>query len=898
MDHRPDPDQLLKEIQADEKVEIKGRLKIFFGYAAGVGKTYAMLDAAQTDIKNNIDVVAGYVEPHKRPDTIALLSGLEVLSPLMLEYKGIRLKEFDLDAALYRKPQLILVDELAHTNAEGCRHAKRYQDIQELLEAGIDVYTTVNVQHLESLNDIVASITHVTVHERIPDSVFDQADQVELVDIEPEQLIRRLEAGKIYQNDQAKRAMGHFFLKENLTALREIALRRTADRVNRKVMEERSVKEGKDYYTGEHILICISESPTNAKVIRTAARMANAFQAELIALYVETPAFENADRKVKQAVYDNMKLAKQFGAKTSVIFGDQVAYQIAEYAKSNGISKIVIGRTGSRTRKYMFFRPNLIEKLTAMAPNLDIYVIPDQKAAVQKKGFRKKISFSWTDLGKMLAVLSMCTIGGGVIDAWGLGNISIAILYIVGTVLISWITKGRACAYASAGIGVILYNLLFTEPKFTLDAYNPIYPFTFAVMLGAALITSSLTLKLKIQGHQEFLKSRRTEILLNTSHKLRRALGADQILTEGGQQVSDLLERPVAVYNTVEGKLKEPVILFPHNEMISEKEESQKDLLTEDERGVAAWVLKTRHRAGRMTDTLPGAKGYYIPVSGEKQVFAVYGIALDEGEEITPFDKNLLKAMINETAFAAEKYVLLNEQKKLMIDAEKDKLRANLLRAVSHDLRTPLSGITGYSSILLEDGGSMDDETRHEIYLNLYDESMWLNHLVENILTVTKLDAEGEEVKNENQYLCDIIQDALKQVNSYKKHNKIKVELPEVFVVKGDAHLISRVVLNMVDNSIRYTQPDSTIVISAREEDGKIAVEVADNGPGITDAEKEKIFDLYFKAANNTGDNRRGLGLGLSLCKTIIQALDGEIYVKDRYPKGTVFGFTLQKGSI
>lgn len=802
MEDRPNPDRLLRELKEEEQVQKKGRLKIFFGYAAGVGKTYAMLDAAQADRNNHIDVAAGYVEPHARPDTMALLSGLEVLSPLNIEYKGIQLKEFDLDAALYRRPQLILVDELAHTNAAGCRHAKRYQDVMELLEAGIDVYTTVNVQHLESLNDIVASITQVTVHERIPDSVFDEADQVELVDIEPEQLIRRLETGKIYQENQAKRAVGHFFQKENLTALREIALRRTADRVNRKVMEEKLLREGKEYYTGEHILVCISESPTNAKVIRTAARMAGAFNGRLTALFVETPAFENAAKEVKQEVYSNMKLARQFGAELSVIFGDQIAYQIGEYAKSNGISKVILGRTGSRGKRYLCFRPSLIEKLTASAPNLDIYIIPDQAAVMKREKEKKRFSFSWMDFMRM-------------------------------------------------------------------------------------------------HSRREFLKSRRTELLLNTSHKLRRAFGAEQILKEGAKQAADLLECPVAVYNTLEGTIKEPEIFFPQSAE-AEKEQMEKlskCLLTEDENAVAAWVLKTRHRAGRTTDTLPGANGYYIPVFSEKQVFAIYGIQLKEGEDLSPFDKNLLKAMVNETAFAAEKYVLLDEQKKILIDSEKDKLRANLLRAVSHDLRTPLSGITGLSSLLLENGETLSGRERQNIYSDIFEEAMWLNHLVENILTVTQLDLDNERINIADYDLGDVIRDALSKMSQCRRKNQIKVDLLKQYTVKGDAQLISRVIINIVDNSIRYTQSDSVICISAREKEDKIAVEVSDNGPGIADAEKAKIFDQHFKVSNNKGDSRRGLGLGLSLCRTIVLALGGEIYVKDGSPSGTVFGFTLQKGN-
>lgn len=600
-----------------------GKLKIYFGYAAGVGKTYAMLDAAKGDMENGIDVVAGYIEPHDRPDTMALLKGFETLSPQILEYKGIELKELNLDAALFRKPQLILVDELAHTNAQGCRHTKRYQDVQELLEAGIDVYTTVNVQHLESLNDIVASITHVTVRERIPDSVFDSADQVELVDIEPAQLIKRLEEGKIYKKNQANRAAQNFFLAENLTALREIALRRTAARVNKKVMEDRAVRVGADYFTGEHIVICISPSPTNMKVIRTAARMANAFQAELTALFVETPEYEQADEKIKQAVYNNIQLAKQFGAKASIVYGDNIAYQIAEYAKANGISKVVLGRTGFAARRFLFFKKSLIEKLTSYAPNLDLYVIPDANAVRKtKRRSNKKSGKNWGDVRKAAVILTLCTL---------------------------------------IGFGVYLF---FIGPKFTFQASEPIYPFTFLVMGAATLVISFLTLKLRIQGRQEALKSRRTEILLNTSWKLRRAMGAEEILKEGACQAAALLGKSIIIYNTIDGEMKRAEMVFPKEMPVVIRKNDITAMMTEEERAVAAWVMKSKHKAGRTTDTLPSSQGYYLPVMGEERVFAVYGAALGEGEKINPFEKNILKAIINETAFAVEKYVILSEQNK------------------------------------------------------------------------------------------------------------------------------------------------------------------------------------------------------------------------------------------
>lgn len=611
MAEKKTPDQILKEIEEKSKQEKRGKLKIFFGYAAGVGKTYAMLDAAKEDMENGVDVVAGYIEPHDRPDTIALLKGFEILSPQIVNYKGIELKEFNLDGALFRKPQLILVDELAHTNAQGCRHSKRYQDVKELLEAGIDVYTTVNVQHIESLNDIVASITHVTVRERIPDSMFDGAAQVELVDIEPTQLIKRLEEGKIYKKNQVGRAVQNFFLVENLTALREIALRRTAIRVNKKVMEDRAGRSGVDYFTGEHIVICISHSPTNMKVIRTAARMANAFQAELTALFVETPEYEQADEKIKQAVYDNIQLAKQFGAKSSIVYGDNIAYQIAEYAKANGISKVVLGRTGLSGHR-LFFKQSLIEKLTTYAPNLDLYVIPDANAVRKAKKRRdKRLYIDWEDVPKAAVVLGICTL-----------------------------------------IGFAVYNA------------GLIYPFTFLMMGAASLLVSFLILKLKIQGKQEALKSRRMEILLNTSWKLRRAMGADAILKEGAVQAAALLGKSIIIYNAIEGNMKRAEMVFPKEMPEMRRKDDIAAMITEEEYAVAAWVMKSKHKAGRTTDTLPSSQGYYIPVMGEKRVFAVYGAALREGEKINPFEQNILKAIINETAFAAEKYVILYEQNK------------------------------------------------------------------------------------------------------------------------------------------------------------------------------------------------------------------------------------------
>ncbi|MEG0129722.1 MAG: universal stress protein, partial [Clostridium sp.] len=431
----------------------RGRLKIFFGYAAGVGKTYAMLDAAHSAIRNGYDVVAGYIEPHNRPETAALMQGLELLPFLDINYKGKSFKEFDLDKALERKPQIILVDELAHTNAHGCRHRKRYNDIEELLRAGIDVYTTVNVQHIESLNDVVESITHITVRETIPDRIFDNATQVKLVDIEPEDLIDRLQEGKVYGKGQAQRALNNFFTAENLACLREIALRRTADRV-KSLEDEKNFARKKEHFTGEHILICISGSPSNSKVIRNAARMAAAFHAEFTALYVETEFQGDMTQDDKEKLLKNLKLAKDLGAKFATVYGDDIPYQISEYAKANGVTKIVMGRSNTR-RAFIRTMPSFVERLTSMAPNIDVYIIPDNHAKyLDKRGRFRLKKIEKIDILKLVTIIMICTLIGQWFYIAGFSESNINAIYILGVVGVSVATASRVYGVLSSVLSV------------------------------------------------------------------------------------------------------------------------------------------------------------------------------------------------------------------------------------------------------------------------------------------------------------------------------------------------------------------------------------------------------------------------------------------------------------
>lgn len=896
-DERPTPESLLKKLNNEEGRTKRGRLKIFFGYAAGVGKTYAMLDAAHSEQKAGVDVVLGYIEPHSRPDTMALAEGFESIPVKKVGYRGIVLNEFDLDSALERKPELILVDELAHTNAPGCRHIKRYDDIEELLNAGINVFTTLNVQHLESLNDIVASITHITVRERVPDFVFDRATQVELVDIEPDVLIERLNAKKVYKENQAKRALNHFFTRDNLVALREIALRRIADKVNREVESSRTEVHSEPYYTGEHILVCLSSSPSNAKVIRTAARFASAFHASFTALFVETPHTSELNEKNRVRLRENLKLAEQLGAKIATVYGDDVAYQISEYAKASGVSKIVMGRSSNKS-KLLLTSPNFVERLTSLAPNMDVYIIPDNLSPYHQKPekFKLDINLNFPDLFKTIAILALCTLVGMLFYRFHFMQINIITVYILGVLIISNQTRSRIYGLSSSIISVLAYNYFFIEPRFSFTAYGADYPITFLIMLIASLITSSLTMRVRRQASVAAVNAHRTQVLLETSRKLQRTDSFDKIIEKASQQLSRLLNKPVIFFSVQNGGLQKP---FIYN--INSTQPLSSEYSNEEEYAVAVWVYRNRKPAGVSTDTLPGAKALYLPVKGTDSVLAVIGIPMQDGNQLEVFERSLLDGMLYEIAIAIEKYNLNQRQNQIAMNAEKERLRANLLRAISHDLRTPLTSISGNASILLNDGeeSGVDRAERHKLLENIYEDSLWLINLVENILAVTRIDDGRLNMKAQPELVQDLVAEALLHIDRHSSEHQIEVQLEnELLMVRVDAHLIIQVIVNILNNAITYTPPGSLISITAFRKASSVYIEISDNGRGISDKDKKQIFDMFYTANNASGDSRRGLGLGLSLCKSIVNAHGGEIYVKDNAPHGTVFGFSLHLEEI
>jgi two-component system sensor histidine kinase KdpD len=891
---RQNPDRLLKAVQKEEAYPARGRLKIFFGYAAGVGKTYAMLKAAHSAKRHGIDVVAGYIEPHARPKTMALLNGLEVLPVQNIEHNGIALHEFDLDAAIARKPQLLLVDELAHTNADGCRHAKRYQDIEELLKSGIDVYTTVNVQHIESLNDTVASITQVFVRERIPDSVFDGAEQVELVDIEPQELIERLGAGNVYEETQAKRAVENFFTVENLTALREIALRRCADRVNL-LTENTRIKNRSDYHTDEHILVCLSSSPSNAKIIRTAARMANAFRGAFTALYVETSDFSAMDAENQKRLRANMRLAEQLGAKIETVYGEDVPFQIAEFAQLSGVSKIVIGRS-SAARRHLFSKPTLTERLITAAPNLDVHIIPDSVADTSayraREAKKNGIIFSSTDILKCIGILLASSLIGTVFQRLGFEDANIIMVYVLGVLVAAVITEHQIYSLISSIVSVLVFNFLFTEPKFTLQAYGQGYPVTFVIMFLAAFLTGSLAIRLKNHAKKAAQAAFRTKTLFDTNQLLQQASGRDDIISAMANQLTKLLGKDIIYYLAENEKLGNPHV-FPAVEGMPDE-----CCISENEKAVAGWVLKNNKHAGATTQTLSSAKCLYLAVRVGSNVYGVVGIVIN-GQPLDSFEKSILLSILGECALALENEKNAREKEKAAVLAKNEQLRANLLRAISHDLRTPLTSISGNASNLLSNGDSFDEDIKKQLYTDIYDDSMWLINLVENLLAVTRIEEGRLNLRLSEDLIDDVIAEALQHVNRKSAEHQITVESCEDFLlVKMDARLIVQVMINLVDNAIKYTPKGSHIVIRTERQGDRAVVSVADDGAGIPDEAKAQVFDMFYSGANKIADSRRSLGLGLFLCKSIINAHGGEITVSDNIPHGTVFAFTLPMGKV
>lgn len=893
---RPTPEELLTRFHQEQTTV--GRLKIFIGYAAGVGKTYAMLDAAHLAKKLGKDVVIGYIEPHPRPETLALLDGLEQIPTRTIHYKGRTFQELDIDAVLERKPEIVLIDELAHSNVPVMRHTKRFGDVEELLAKGIHVYTTVNIQHIESLHDVVEEITGVKVRERIPDYLIDQAALIKIVDIEPDELIQRLIEGKIYSKQQAEKALASFFRKQNLVALREIALRRTADTINYKQIND-SESNRQTTQIEEHILVGISSSPTNAKVIRTAARLAQALHGKFTALYVQKVKEGEDNDANSERLQQHIKLTEQLGGHVVIVQENDVAAALANYAQMSGVTKLVLGRT---VMKKKWWQPNakIIDRLNDYVPNLAIHIVPDQEnEQFYFPDLRNRLTFEWLDLLKMSVVFSLASCLALFFFTMGVSESNIITIYILSVLILAIWSSGWLMTIISSAVAVLLFNFLFTEPRFSLEAYHRDYPMTFMIMFFSGIITSSLTKKIKEQAIVAVRKSYRMEVLLETNRKLQHAKSIEDIITEGMSQIVKLVEKPVQFFE-IENNMIAKSVFFP-TPTLSNTENTKVATLFKNtnELGVVHWVINNNHFAGVSTDIFPEVNGYYLPVLSSGSVKGVVAIALSKQTPLPAFERHILNAIMNDFSFALDKWYLQNLNEKVAREAELEQMRANLLRAISHDLRTPLTTISGNADILLTNTVQIPDIEKTRLYEDIYKNSRWLVQMVENLLAVSMLEDGQFALEMQLELVEDIIQEALLHVipRNNTHHISYHVE-PELVMALMDARLIIQVLINIINNALTYTPAGSDISFIAKEEGEYVHFSIADNGPGIDDSLKEKLFEPFITGKVQRSDSRRGLGLGLALCQTILTLHDSKLVVEDNYPNGTIFRFTLKKGVV
>jgi len=886
-DRRPDPDVLLETLYRKDGRE-KGKLKIFFGYAAGVGKTYAMLDEAGELLKSGVDVLVGYVEPHTRPETMELMDGLSVLPPLSVRYKNIRLQEFDLDAALERKPEVILVDELAHSNAEGVRNRKRYQDVEELLNAGIDVYTTVNVQHIESLNDIVRDITTVNVQETIPDYLFDHADKIKLIDIEPDELLRRFEGGKIYRPERVETALSNFFTYENLCLLRELAVRKIADRISHENQNERRLTEKT---AGIRMLVCVGPSPSSAKCIRWTGRTAEAFRAPWIAVHVEKMDDEQLPEGERKSLRANLDLAERLGAEIVTLNGDDISTVVAEYVRLSGVTNIVVGKSRNKRTLKNFFEKDFEDRLISLLPNVEVHIIP---GGVLQRSYRPPrkfyvgpdIFFSLQDTVKTVSLLTAATLFSMGFRALEIGDHNIIMLYILSVLVVSRVTEGYVYGILASLVSVLAFNFFFTVPYYTFYTIQPGYPVTFVIMLIVALITSALTLRIKAQMRFAVERVHRVEVLYEINKKLLAARGVENIVSLTNEYIVKLFNRSAVFYiSGSDGSLTGSFLQCP-------SEIDASSLLSDDEHAVAHWVLTNQKNAGAGTDTLMGARGVYIPVISQGKVLGVIGVSCAEGL-LDQGSRLFLSAITSQVAMALERQFLSDEQRKMTIASEKEKMRSNLLRAVSHDLRTPLTGIWGASSTILEN--SLDIPTRDKLIAHIREESQWLIRMVENLLSVTRINEDATSVIKTCEAVEEVVAEAVARIRKRFPGRKVSVKAPdELLMVPMDGTLVEQVLINLMENAVNHSSEDALVEVEIKKSAHYALFEVIDSGEGIPEEILPDLFENYIPDGRRSADSSRGMGIGLSVCMSIVKAHHGKMEAFNKKEgHGAIFRFML-----
>ncbi|MBL8501693.1 MAG: sensor histidine kinase KdpD, partial [Nitrosomonas sp.] len=788
-DERPDPDHLLAEIKKEEIAAQRGKLKIFIGACAGVGKTYAMLNAAQQRLAEGIDVVIGVVETHGRSDTMKLLEKLPILPLHEIKYRGKLLLEFDIDAALQRAPQLIIIDELAHTNIEGSRHTKRWQDVDELLARGIDVYTTLNVQHLESLNDVVGSITGIRIWETVPDRFFDSADDVTLVDLPPDELLERLREGKVYVPEQVEHAAKNFFRKGNLIALRELALRRTADRVDSQMRAYRADHAiANVWQTRERIIACIGPGPLGNKLVRSAARLANELKADWHAIYVETPALQRLSKGDRQRILDHLKLAEELGAETATLAGSDLIATLITYAQSRNASKLVVGRPVDLPW-FQHWRPRFIDALARFAPDIDIYVVVGNEKFTRIKsrkinpGAIKWQNYAWATIACGITIL----LAEALLRIFDLSNVVMILLLTVVGISIKF---GRGPGAWAAALSVMLFDFFFVPPRFSFSVSDVQYLFTFALMLLVALTIGQLAAKLRFEATIANLRERRAQALAVLSKELSGALTVEQVVEIANRNVSGTFNSAVA-------------LLLPSSQEKTKVAGTSSSQPTIDT-AVAQWVYDHQLPAGLGTHTLSAAASHYLPL---KAPMRTRGVLVLEAKDLLflnePEEKRLLDTFAAQIALALERVHYVEVAQDALVSMEGERLRNSLLSAISHDLRTPLTALVGLASTLADT--NLPENTRKELALAIHNEAQQMTELVTNLLDMARLQADGMKLKKDWQSIEEIVGSACMQLHRVMTTKNLIISIPaNLPLCECDPILIQRVIVNLLDNAAKY----------------------------------------------------------------------------------------------
>ncbi|CCD88687.1 sensory histidine kinase in two-component regulatory system wtih KdpE, regulation of potassium translocation [Bradyrhizobium sp. ORS 285] len=872
-DQRPSPEALLEAARREDSPA--GKLKIFVGAAPGVGKTYEMLSSAHARMKAGVDVVIGFVETHGRIETEALVRGLEVIPRKRISYKDQVVEEMDLDAVIARRPKLAIVDELAHTNAAGSRHPKRYLDVEELLSHGIDVYTAVNVQHIESLNDVVAQITHVRVRETVPDSILDRADAIELIDLTPDDLIQRLKEGKVYVPKQAERALEHYFSPGNLTALRELALRRTAERVDEQLLNHMQANAiAGPWAAGERILVCVSDDPRAASLVRYAKRFADRVHAPWTAVTIETRRNLQLSDKQRDRLADTLRLAETLGGEALTIpgVGRRIADDLIGFAQAHNVTQIVIGKS-SRSRLFEILRGSVVHDLVRRAGNISVHVIagdePAEAAAasvqtrprsdpLRPKPYAMALLFSSFGLG--LAELIQ--------PFFGIENVDLVFLTAVVSVAARY---GLGPSLLASVVSSLCYNFFFLPPLYTFTITDPTNIAAFFFFMLIAMLVSNVAARVRAQADTATLRIRTTEQLYAFSRKLAGTATLDDVLWATAYQAALMLKVRVVLLLPQDGKLTVMAGYPPE------------DQLDDADLAAASWAFANDRAAGRGSDTLPGAKRLFLPMRTGRGLIGVIGIDDDRtGPLLTPDQRRLLDALVDQGALAIERVLLVEDMDKVKRSMEQDRLRSALLTSISHDLKTPLASVLGAASTMRDLATRLSDREKLELLATVIDESERLNRFIANLLDMTKLESGAIKPNSALHDLGEIVGSALRRAGKILASHKVSLELASNLpMVEVDAVLFEQVLFNLLDNAAKYAPPDTSIAIRGFSDGNWIVLDVRDEGDGIPAAEVEHVFDKFYRVQK--GDQvRPGTGLGLAISRGFIEAMHGRIVAGNR----------------